>query len=292
MKKATTIEEQIKRLRNRNVTIADEEKAKENLLDIGYYRLGFYFFPFEVTYPNLKRRNHVMKAGTKFTDAVALYYFDFDVRNILMRYISRIEVAFRTYMTYMLSNRYKQDSLWFVNPTIVDQSFVDSFDSSCYDGIRKNANIRRHHKHYKTDKFAPAWKTLEHMTLGSMLTLYTSLKSVTDKRDISLYFGVNQTAVFENYMEAIRCIRNICAHGSVLYDARMYQLIKSGPAGKITADESYSLGGAIKVIAYLIGRISSNRQHDLIVELNKAYMVLKNKGAGLQQIVENATHMT
>lgn len=52
MKKATTIEEQIKRLRDRNVTIVDEEKAKENLLDIGYYRLGFYFFPFEITYHN------------------------------------------------------------------------------------------------------------------------------------------------------------------------------------------------------------------------------------------------
>jgi abortive infection bacteriophage resistance protein len=155
MKKATTIEEQIKRLRDRNVTIVDEEKAKENLLDIGYYRLGFYFFPFEVTYPQLKKRDHKMKAGTRFTDAVALYYFDFDIRNILMRYISRIEVAFRTYMTYTLSNRYRDDPCWFVNPNVVDQSFVDSFDSSCYDGIRKNANIRRHHKHYKNDKYAP-----------------------------------------------------------------------------------------------------------------------------------------
>lgn len=81
-------------------------------------------------------------------DAVALYYFDFDVKNILMRYISRIEVSFRTYMIYTLSNRYKQDPLWFVNPTIVDQSFVDSFSTSCYDSIQKNANIRRHHKHY------------------------------------------------------------------------------------------------------------------------------------------------
>lgn len=292
MKKATTIEEQIKRLRDRNVAIVDEEKAKENLLDIGYYRLGFYFFPFEVTYPQLKKRDHKMKAGTKFTDAVALYYFDFDIWNILMKYISRIEVAFRTYMTYTLSNRYRQDPYWFVNPSIVDLSFVNTFDSSCYDGIRKNANIRRHHKHYMNDKYAPAWKTMEHMTLGSMLTLYMNLKSVQDKRDISQYFGVNQTAVFENYMEAIRCVRNICAHGAVLYDARMYQLIKSGPAGKVTVEESYSLGGAIKVIAYLIGRISSNRQHDLIIELNKAYMVLKNKGAGLRQIVEKATHMT
>ena len=28
--------------------LTDEQKAMENLLDIGYYRLGFYFFPFEI----------------------------------------------------------------------------------------------------------------------------------------------------------------------------------------------------------------------------------------------------
>lgn len=36
----------------------------------------------------------------------------------------------------------------------------------------------------------------------------------------------------------------------------------------------------------------SNRQHDLIIELNKAYMTLKNKGVSLQQVVETAIHMT
>jgi len=290
-KKATTIEQQIQRLKKRNVMIADEEKAKENLLDIGYYRLGFYFFPFEVSYPNLKKRDHMMIPGTKFTDAVALYYFDFDVRNILMRYISRIEVAFRTYMTYTLSNNYKQDPLWFVNPKVVEQSFIDNFDSSCYEGIRKNADIRRHHQHYRTDKYAPAWKTLEHMTLGGMLTLYKSLNSVTDKRDISTHFGVNQTTVFENYMETIRCIRNICAHGSVLYDAKLFQEVRRGPAGRIAEDEKYRLGAAIKVISYMIGQISAKRQQDMIIKLYKAYMELKSSGTGLQQIVEKATQM-
>ena len=260
-------------------------------MDIGYYRLGFYFFPFEGTYPDLSKRNHLMKEGTKFTDAVALYYFDFDIRNILMKYICRIEVAFRTCMTYKLSNQYAHDPYWFVNSEVVGLSFINTFDSSCYDKIRLNTNIRRHHKKYKGDKYAPAWKTLEHMTLGGMLTLYKNLKNVPDKRTVSLHFEVNQTAVFENYMETIRCIRNICAHGSVLYDARMHQLIKSGPAGKIMTDEAYRLGGAIKVISYMIGRISSNRQHDLIIELNKAYMVLKNKGAELQRVVEDATRM-
>jgi abortive infection bacteriophage resistance protein len=291
MKQATNIADQIKRLRDRNVIISDEEKAKENLLDIGYYRLGFYFFPFELTYPELRHRDHMMKAGTKFTDAVALYYFDFDVRNILMKYISRIEVALRTYMIYTLSNKYRHDPCWFVNNSVVGQDFIDNFDKSCYDDIKKNPTIRRHHKHYKSDKYAPAWKTLEYMTLGSILTLYADLILIDDKRLISQKFGINQTVVFENYMEAIRCIRNICAHGAVLYDARMYQLIQSGPAGKVTLDESHRLGAAIKVLAYLLGKISTNRQHELLIQLNAAYMTAVNKSNSLQNVIEGATQM-
>lgn len=46
MKTATSIEEQIELLQNRGMKVADKEKAKEVLLDIGYYRLGFYWFPY------------------------------------------------------------------------------------------------------------------------------------------------------------------------------------------------------------------------------------------------------
>lgn len=104
IKKATTLEEQVVLLRQRGVVITCEEKARECLLDIGYFRLCSYLFPFEKTYPNLSNRTHEVVDGTKLSDAVALYYFDFDLRNILNRYISRIEVALRTYITYSLSN--------------------------------------------------------------------------------------------------------------------------------------------------------------------------------------------
>ena len=43
---ATTIDEQIKLLKDRGMNIEDEVKARENLMDIGYFRLGFYWFPF------------------------------------------------------------------------------------------------------------------------------------------------------------------------------------------------------------------------------------------------------
>lgn len=233
----------------------------------------------------------MMQDGTKFEDAVALYYFDFDVRNLLNRYISRIEVAFRTYMTYYLSNKYANDTTWFVNPSVVSQTFCDNFETTCYISIKKNAAIRRHHSKYRSDQYAPAWKTMEYMTLGNMLVLYQNLLVLEDKRTIAKHFGINQTAVFENYMECIRCIRNICAHGSVLYDTKLYYRIMRGPAGRLTPSENGSFGGAIKVISYMVGRVSTNRRHEMIVKLNDAYMRCINKNPKLQQIIEDASNL-
>lgn len=38
--------------------IDNEDKAKEVLSDVGYYRLGFYWFPFESSYPCKVGRTH------------------------------------------------------------------------------------------------------------------------------------------------------------------------------------------------------------------------------------------
>ena len=46
--KATTVEQQITQLKKRGMLMdLGEDKAKEILLDIGYYRFGFYGNPFE-----------------------------------------------------------------------------------------------------------------------------------------------------------------------------------------------------------------------------------------------------
>jgi abortive infection bacteriophage resistance protein len=132
---------------------------------------------------------------------------------------------------------------------------------------------------------------MEYMTLGNMLVLYQNLLVLEDKRTIAKHFGINQTAVFENYMECIRCIRNICAHGSVLYDTKLYYRIMRGPAGRLTPSENGSFGGAIKVISYMVGRVSTNRRHEMIVKLNDAYMRCINKNPKLQQIIESASNL-
>lgn len=130
-KRATTIEKQIQLLKERGMVICDEEKAKEVLLDIGFYRLGFYSFPFEKNFPSLENRDHQLQEGTTFEDVLSLYYFDNDLRYILTSYLNRIEVNFRTYLTYTVSNFYFHSPTWFVNPAIVQGADMDEFEKRC-----------------------------------------------------------------------------------------------------------------------------------------------------------------
>ncbi len=69
-KKAITIAEQIEKLKNRGLQFdLGGAKAKEVLLDIGYYRLGFYWHPIQID------DRHHFKSATKFSNEAKIYFF-------------------------------------------------------------------------------------------------------------------------------------------------------------------------------------------------------------------------
>lgn len=274
--KATDIEEQINKLEDRGMTILDKEKAKEVLLDIGYYRLGFYWFPFEKTYPRKENRDHKFKEGTNFDNIVKLYYFDFNLRNILLKYINRIEINLRTFIIYYMSNKYSKSPTWFVNPAVVMQEYISTFDKEVYnDNFKKNPVIKRHHTKYINDKYAPAWKTIEFMTLGSVISLFLSIKSKEDRIAVCEHFGIKKEEVFNSYINLIRKVRNICAHGNVLFDLSLPQSIRKGPAGKLGTKDFHNLNGALQVIAYMLGCVSKHREMDLRKDIDALFSKYK-----------------
>lgn len=268
-RKAITLDEQIALLRSRSMTIINEEKAKEILFDVGYFRMGFYWFPFEVTYPQKHHRTHEFTNGTDFDNAVKLYYFDFNLRNILLKPLSRIEIAFRTKVTYIVSNKYKNSPTWFVDSNIVNNSQLRSFDQKVYRQIlEKTPLIALHHRHHINDKLAPAWKTLEFMTLGEVVHLYKSIKDEDLKLEISKTFGIKKLPTFENYLNVIKDLRNTCAHGNVLYDFTPEKSIRKGPAMMKGIGENQNLNGALRVVMYMLNQISENRAKELVEEID------------------------
>lgn len=285
MKTATTIDEQLRLLAERGLMIADKEKAREVLEDIGYYRLGFYLFPFEKTYPTLDHRTHEYIEGAAFEDAVRLYYFDFDLRLLLMRYLTRIEIAFRTAMIYHLSNRHKESSIWFANSSVVSKAYATKFEATIYTAdFKRNPVISRHHQKNPNDRFAPAWKTMEFMTFGAVIKLYDELKDDADKIFISQKFGVRQIVSFANYLHTVRHVRNACAHGYVLYDLHLSKGIRRGPAG-VQAVERSNIIGALRVVKYFMSQVSNNRAMELANEIQVLYRNLCRQSPCLQSLI-------
>ena len=272
-KKATTAKEQIIILKERGMIFDfGEEKAEEILLDIGYYRLGFYWFPFEIG------KDHNFEKGTLFSNIINLYYLDVDLRNILLKYLKRIEVNFRTKIIYYTSNKHKEDPIWYSNPRIMGRWFINNLDTKLYTDKFKDENkqIKLHHIKYRNDIYAPTWKTFEFLTFGAIVTVFNALKSEELKKEISKLYGLNNLKTFVNFIHTIKFIRNICAHAGVLYDLNFPQGIYKIPRTKFNDNNNQSLDAGIKTISFILKNISDERHNDMNIEINKLFKKYEN----------------
>lgn len=268
-RKAITLDEQIAKLQSRGMNISDVEKAKEVLFDIGYYRLGFYWFPFETTYPEKDNREHDFVDGTDFDNAVKLYYFDFNLRNLFLKALSRIEIAFRTKVIYIVSNGNVDKPAWFADESVVTDKQAAYYADGGYDPIRdKNPVLKLHHIHYPKDKYAPAWKTIEYMTIGEVAHVFRAIKDEDMKQKIANEFGLKTTITLQNYLELIKHIRNVCAHSNVLFDFTPEKSIRKGPAMMKGIGNNQNLNGATRVILYMLKQVSVKRHNELLNEID------------------------
>lgn len=266
-RKAKPLQQQIALLRKRGMIIDDEQKARDNLLEIGWYRLSLYWFPFERRYPDRMSEEHRFYDGVHFNDALLLYAFDFNMRNLLLRVLERLETAFRTYLIYQVSNLHPESPFWFADEHVVSKQHARNFEKAIYLPLRKNNDdIALHHRRFPKDRFAPAWKTLEFVTFGAICQLYSSLNSQHLQRDIARHFGVEDSKVMENYLEAMRALRNNCAHGNILYAFRSPSDIAHGPASH---GGGRNLGAALEVLHYFCRHISPRVAGELKQETSR-----------------------
>ena len=148
-----------------------------------------------------------------------------DLRHLLTKVLSRIEVNLRTQITYIVSNHYSENPIWFADTNIMDREFVKTF-KKIYKDIRKNNTIiQNHHTRYEVP-YAPAWKTLEFVTLGSIRKIFNAIKDNSVKMKIIEVYGINRIDIFDNYLKAIVDIRNACSHTRVIFDFRSEETIK------------------------------------------------------------------
>ncbi|MHA7178135.1 Abi family protein [Arthrobacter sp. Sr24] len=94
-----TYEQQLDILLSRGMLVPRHDAALRDLRNVGYYRLAAYWYPSReidhVDADGTVVRSDLLKAGTTFDDAHALWTFDQQLRLLLLEALEQTEVALR-----------------------------------------------------------------------------------------------------------------------------------------------------------------------------------------------------
>lgn len=72
-------------------------------------------------------------------------------------------------------------------------------------------------------------------------------------------------------METIVYVRNVCAHGGVLFDLKLPKSISAIPDINFNSQNRCSLDDSIKVVLFILGKISENRKEDVQNQLDNLF---------------------
>lgn len=212
-KEFRTISEQIKLLQTRGLSIPDEAEASAFLLRNNYYRVSGY---------SLTLRNHdIFYPSATFHNITDIYYFDHTLRHLLLHFIECIEVSIKSIYAYEFARVY--------GPTgYLDAAhFTDAAQyASILRKIDEQKNRRHAHeaylKHFIDDLKAeiPLWACVDLMTISDISLLY-KISEDSIKKAIAAHYGLTMGTghqILGGFMHSMTIIRNLCAHGSRLFN--------------------------------------------------------------------------
>lgn len=215
VKPATTVDQQLRLLRQRGMVIDDESTARHYLHHIAYYRLRAYWLPFEIPTPD---GEHALKPGTRFEDVLELYIFDRRFRLLMLDAIERIEVSVRSIWTHHLATTY--GSHGYLEPALYGRP--DHYQKALT-GLREEIDrsqdtfIKHYKKTYHSPETPPIWMAAELLSLGQLSKWVSNLRHRADRLAISKQYGLDEK-IFSSLLHHLTYVRNICAHHRRLWN--------------------------------------------------------------------------
>lgn len=231
-KPALKIDEQIKRLESRGMIIGDKCLARQRLSHINYYRLSAYWEPFEELVDNhakVENRSDVkihvnpppFRAGTSFDEVLDDYYFDHELRLLMMEAIGYIEISVRKQWAYHLAITHG------VHAHLNSELFTD--EKSHEENVKKLKKelsrstelfIKEYRNKYSGYDY-PVWMAAEIMSLGLLSRWYGNLKCPALQQKMAGIYKLNGKVVLASFLHHITLIRNLCAHHSRLWNRHL-----------------------------------------------------------------------
>ncbi|MDE7313299.1 MAG: Abi family protein [Eubacterium sp.] len=209
-----SVKQQIENLKALNLTIEDEAAAMNFLNDVSYFR-------FVKAYSlGLKPKNGSYYDGATFEQLMELYRFNSKFRQLLFPLIERVEINLRCRIANYFCCTYGvlgyKDSKNFA-----DKAYHTAFLQDIHAEIIRNKNtpfMKNFLNNYKNGD-VPFYALVEILSFGTLSKFYKNMKN-PDKKQVASTYGIGYT-YFESWIESIAYVRNLCAHYSRLYNAKL-----------------------------------------------------------------------
>ena len=162
--------QQISKLKNKNIIIADESVAREILQSVNYYRLKGYLLPF------IDKSQKKCFSPIPIEQLRAIYEFDSDLRNLIASIIEDIEVYLRGSFSYYHAQKYGSEGYMDANNFNLRHNHV-KFKKRVNSCISENSNssVVKHHQNKYNGHFS-IW-VVNYQTLESWLRCLTDLRN-------------------------------------------------------------------------------------------------------------------
>lgn len=216
-----TYEKQIEKLvKEKHLLISNPDYAKSALTNIGYFSLiGGYKTPF------IDPMTRVYLNHTTFEDILALYQFDFALRELVFKYLCQIECKMRQLISYAFCSRHGERQTAYLDSENYNHNRKNDADiAKLIRLLSYHANKNTEHKYLVHQRNVyhnvPLWVLINALTYGQVSKFYTLLPFQLQS-DVSKEFpGVNEKEL-EQYLKILTLFRNVCAHNERLYSFRI-----------------------------------------------------------------------
>lgn len=218
-----TIEEQIEILKSKGLKFKNEENAKHILLRENYYYLTE---EYENVFMDLKRsteKKDVFMPDTYFEELYAIYDMDREFRNLIFDYINLIETHVKSYVSYNFSKKYGYKD-YLKRENFIEGKKFDKNVNKLLNEIEKNRNRNfktpgsNEKKYLDENGILPLWVLVKAFTFGNITNFYGLMK-MQEKEEVAKLYKSNPYSLSQ-YLKMLNIVRNICAHGDILFNIR------------------------------------------------------------------------
>ncbi len=204
-----TIQQQIDILKSRGLTIDDEKKAADFLINNNYYRISGY---------SLTLRSHdVFSKNASFQNIIDIYKFDHELRHILLKYLEIIEVRFKSIYSYEFAKVHNATE-YLNEGYFADSHMHKKLLDKSKEQIKKRLPHEAYLKHFIEDlkEPLPLWAYVDLLTISDISFFYVITEPDIQKTIASQYDI--PCKILAKFMHSMTILRNLCAHGNRLYN--------------------------------------------------------------------------